>query len=106
MIQKIHRLPMVYTLTTEGFEYIKIGMTKNIKNRMRNIQSGCPFKLSLWVCAYTKNPAQVEAEIHDKMEKFRLHGEWFSPDENALDEIMNFFSQKNKETRVELNALL
>ena len=34
---RVHKLPMVYVLSTSDFKYIKVGKTKSLKQRLINI---------------------------------------------------------------------
>ena len=103
---QMHKLPMVYIISTEDFKYIKIGKTGSIKNRFGNIQTGCPFKLFFWLGIYTEDSTSIENYLHSEMESKRLHGEWFEPDAEDLDFLQQFSWTKNLETRRSIRALL
>lgn len=106
---KIHDLPMVYVLMTTDYEYMKVGVTKNIKQRMRNIQSGCPFELFLYN-SYRHvdyRSAQVfERTLIAILSDSHLRGEWFSPSALDTDLINSEFEAINKATRAKIDALL
>ena len=106
---KFHKLPIVYMIYTPDFEFIKIGLSKNIKSRMRNIQSGCPFLLTLHTAATFlsyKNAAAYEKKMHRRLEEFRVRGEWYSLEVSIIDDIEDEFRGINKANRGEFNALL
>ena len=102
----ISKLPSVYVLTTQQFEYIKIGRTTNLKQRISNIQSGCPFLLSLWLGIRTPNDSQVEKHLHKAMRHAHLRGEWFVPQVQDLNYLIDFFNLTNQNVREVSNALL
>ena len=102
----ISKLPMVYVLTTTKFEYIKIGRTKHLKQRMSNIQSGCPFTLALWLAIKTPKDAEIEKHLHYAMKHTHLRGEWFEPKEKDLDYLISFFDLTNKNVKEVAYALL
>lgn len=102
----ISKLPMVYVLSTDDFKYIKIGQTKTPGQRFINIQSGCPFKLFLWLGIRTPKAKYVEKTLHEKFEHRRLHGEWFSLSDGELDELSRLFLTTNCHIREVRNALL
>lgn len=102
----ISKLPCVYFLSTQDFTYIKIGQTKSIKQRIINIQSGCPFKLFLWQTIRTPNPKEIESYLHSKYKGFNIRGEWFTFDNKAIDEISLFVQETNLNIRQIKNALL
>lgn len=103
---KLHKLPMVYILSTHDFEYIKIGYAKSIKQRMFNIQNGCPFKLFLWLGIHSPRFKEIEKYLHSKFEHCKFRGEWFTPSSNDLDELRIFFKNTNEHIRGTANALL
>ena len=103
---RICKLPTVYVLTTFDFKYIKIGQSTTLKQRMGNIQSGCPFSLSLWISIKTPTPTPIEKWLHKKMEHVRLRGEWFSPKGVDLDFLVDFFATTNLHIREVQSALL
>lgn len=103
--EKLRDMPMVYVLTTFDFKYTKIGMAKNIKQRMSNIQSGCPFTLSLYLGAHAPNVRDIEKYLHDYFSSKNIRGEWFSLDYDDIDELLNFFSILNREVKKSFKEL-
>lgn len=69
----------------------KIGMSSSPHRRLQQMQTGCPFKLQV---VHThdfrtrREAEQIEATIHDVYEAQRLHGEWFSIDEEVAREAI------------------
>lgn len=92
---KIHELPMVYVLASDDFNFIKIGHTKSFKNRFRNIQNGCPYKLFLWYSIFTPRCVEIERHLHSTYSHCRVRGEWFSPSDDDIDQLSRFFSLTN-----------
>jgi hypothetical protein len=103
---KVSRLPIVYALKTEGFEHVKIGKTCSPKQRFINIQSGCPFELTLWMTIRTPKADEIERVLHQKLKHCRTRGEWFSPSESDLDYLLDFFSMTNASVKEAARALL
>lgn len=103
---RIRKLPMVYVVAAPDFEYIKIGKSASFKQRLINIQSGCPLDLSLWLSIRTPRPAKIETILHDRMAHCRLRGEWFSPTPSDLDALIDFFDRTNANVKEVVNALL
>jgi len=103
---RLHKLPMTYVLRTNNFEFIKIGYAKSIKQRMSNIQNGCPFKLFFWLAIYSPRYVEIEKYLHTKFDHCRYRGEWFTPLPDDLDELLIFFENTNKHIREVQNALL
>lgn len=103
---RVVTLPMVYILATSGFEHIKIGKTISPKQRFINIQSGCPFSLSLWASIRTPSADAIEKVLHEKLSHCRTRGEWFRPSGGDLDYLMAFFAATNANVREISHALL
>lgn len=95
----MHKLPCVYIITCEDFKYSKIGMTKNIKQRISNLQSGCPFDLHLFLTIRTNQPRVVEAYLHNVLSMFRIRGEWYSLKDEQFLFLEKFFNDRNYETK-------
>ena len=103
---RVSKLPMVYIITTGDFQYMKIGKTKSFKQRLNNIQSGCPFKLSLWLSIRTPKSDEIEKFLLKKMSHVNTRGEWFTPGAKDLDYLSGFVNSTNSNIREEYSALL
>jgi hypothetical protein len=67
---------MVYLLKANNF--YKIGITKNkVSNRVRVLQTGCPFKIEIFDTFETRNDLSVENALHKIFRNKRTYGEWF-----------------------------
>lgn len=64
---------------------IKIGLALNPRDRLRGLQTSHPKKLRL--LADTPGDHGLEASYHHRFAAHRLHGEWFAPHADILDEI-------------------
>ena len=87
---------------TDG-KHIKIGTTKkDIKQRLKQLNTGSPLKLYLlgYICGGEKE----EKNLHKKFSclKIRDNGEWFYPDDslieylNSINEMKNIIIVKNE----------
>jgi len=101
---RISKMPIVYVITTPNFEYIKIGRTKSLKQRMNNIQSGCPFRLCFHHGIRTTRDSEVESALHDLIAHVRVRGEWFKPTQEEIDVVNDFCNETNKHIREVFNA--
>jgi hypothetical protein len=85
-IDKIENaIDYIYFIQEPITKSIKIGTTKNIKNRMSQLQTSIPFQLIL--LKFIKGDFIKEKELHDKFSQYRLSGEWFSENDELLDYI-------------------
>lgn len=103
---KISKLPLVYVLATPDLEYIKIGQTVNYRQRLINIQSGCPFKLHSLVSLRSPKYKEIELFLHRKFPHANVRGEWFSLNEEDIHELFDFFNKTNAHIREKYRALL
>lgn len=68
----------VYIITADQFDGIyKIGVTDNIKRRISDMQTGCPYKLYAERVFPVDQPLFVERMLHAFFYKKRMAGEWF-----------------------------
>lgn len=66
-------LQFVYFLECDG--KIKIGVTRNLKQRMASLKTAASSKIEL--IAAVEGGADVERALHRKLQPHRLEGEWF-----------------------------
>lgn len=85
-------MPVYFVANNEQNDYdalrVKIGLSKDVHARIRQLQTGSPYKLALmgWVIGSDDRP--LEAELHERFADRHLHGEWFQlTPEDVLDEI-------------------
>lgn len=57
--------------------FIKIGVSQNPKQRVRDLQTSCPYDLSVLAVIETDVPFTVESHLHEKYENRKQQGEWF-----------------------------
>ena len=103
---KRNKLPIVYVFASRELDYIKIGKTKSVKQRLSNVQSGCPFHLHLWIAIATPKAAEIEKFLHKRYEEYNLRGEWFCLFSQQLDELHDFVNLTNINVREASRALL
>jgi len=69
----------VYLL--KGDNYHKIGLSRNVSKRLKQIQSALPFATRLICSIPTEDMHTLEAELHERFADKRANGEWFELDE-------------------------
>lgn len=60
--------------------YVKIGVASNVEKRLKTIQTGCPYNLTILnaILCYSENQAYaIEKYIHERFKKENTSGEWF-----------------------------
>lgn len=78
----------IYIGYSEQLNMVKIGMTKNLQTRERQINSAFKhlsfegdFKILDAIPALEQHAAEIEAALHKKYEPARRRGEWFCADD-------------------------
>lgn len=56
---------------------IKIGVTNNIENRLKSLQTGNPMPIKLEYIEERLNPEKAEHYLHRCFQAKRVNGEWF-----------------------------
>lgn len=77
----------LYVLSIPG-NYWKVGIAFDVADRVRQLQCGCPEKISVEVFFGTEEHGvsayRIERELHLKMAAHRSHGEWFNLPEKTI----------------------
>ena len=69
-------------------ELYKIGYTsKNVQNRINELQTGCPYKILLVETYESKYARKIETTLHNIYSHINTHGEWF---ELNIEDVCNF----------------
>lgn len=66
---------MIYFISADETNKIKIGFSNDVKNRLKQLQTSCPFELK--VLLLIEGDEAKEKELHIKFKKYRVNGEWF-----------------------------
>lgn len=92
---------------------VKIGLSKDPNERLRNLQFTSPTKLSLIgviKCKSKLHSFHVERTLHDRFKKQRRHGEWFHLSNEHLNQILELIaSEKQPEQllqRILMNTIM
>ena len=80
----------VIGFTEERFAgIVKIGVTNNIKKRLKTLQTGNPWRLQVMAIVYRPDAFQLEAALHRHFDAQRMRpdGEWFrfDPDSDPVE---------------------
>lgn len=80
----------LYIIHTNNSNLYKIGITKNINQRIKQFETGNPFEFTLYEFFVTKNCRELEKLIHKRLEKNKYRKEWFKLSIEELTEVCNF----------------
>lgn len=67
----------LYVLGDKKRGVCKIGISSNPDKRLKQVQTGYPFTLTIWRSVYIPNARTWELRLHKEFDKYRLDGEWF-----------------------------
>jgi hypothetical protein len=66
----------VYVIGSDANSLVKIGWSKDVDRRCRDLEAGSPIELEI-LRSYSADP-EMEHWLHDRFEIQRKHGEWFA----------------------------
>jgi len=89
--QRSNRLTNVYVIQSREETYVKIGSTRELEKRIKQLQTGNPDTIFLTACIYNV-PVSFESELHNRYSAYRHIGEWF--DEIILNDLLHYLSNK------------
>lgn len=77
----------VYLIEDFNNNIYKIGVTKDLKKRLRNLQTGNSNQISIKYTYETEYPFRIEQMLHNKFKEYKELNEWY----NLPKEIVNNF---------------
>lgn len=80
----------VYLFEAVGTEWVKVGVAKNPFERLRVLQTGCPYTLRMLVCFWSPDPYRTEQDMHEVMADYRCPAgtEFFNRRHPAIQQIL------------------
>ena len=83
-------MDVVYFIHEENdFEYFKIGVTRDINDRIRTLQCGNRRKLLIYETISCSSKFNLENLLHKHLSEFRVSGEWFRINKEHVDKLIN-----------------
>lgn len=70
----------VYAIKNTDTGNIKLGISKNPEQRLKQLQTGCDGKLELVAYRKADNGYRDEVQLHHENSQYAIHGEWFTKD--------------------------
>jgi predicted GIY-YIG superfamily endonuclease len=68
----------VYLLKEDENQYYKIGISKNTKRRIKQLQTGSAGEISLHNEFISDYASKIEKALHRKYNTYKVKGEWFN----------------------------
>lgn len=90
-VERSRRVEIVYLIHCGDTDYYKIGYTSmETESRLKSLQTGSPFKLSVVNEFEHSNAKQLEVAAHQRFSAYRGEGEWFCFTVEQLTEVVDF----------------
>ena len=81
----------VYVVKISGDSLYKIGMTaKKPTERLAQFVPRMPYEAELVYTKQSKNPANLEARLHELYADFRQNGEWFNLSDGVFADLIEY----------------
>ena len=90
----------IYFLQEPLKNYIKIGTTKHLVDRRKNLVASNIHVDSLTPLLVKIGDIKLERAIHRRFKKFKAKGEWFHPEKELLDYIKSHYLELKEGTSV------
>jgi len=86
----------IYLIKAQDINLYKIGISKNARNRVKQLQTGCPYQLELMeIYEPKKFPYKIEKIMHRSMSIYKkdedltsLMGEWFDLQQKEINNFL------------------
>ena len=91
----------IYLIHCVGTTYYKIGRTKNLKNRLQMLQTGCPFDLKVIASASSYNLISNEKYLHNLFKDKKFSNEWYDFNNYELAVIKLFFEHRDNRSVIQ-----
>ncbi len=75
----------VYVIWVDG--YFKVGASKDIKKRLRTINTHTPHEITVYAIFQVSDMFALEGLLHGRYSKYRVKGEWFKASKKLSSEI-------------------
>jgi len=89
----------IYLLYVPDLNAYKVGVSKNTKTRIKQLQTGCPYLIEVKSIFKSEFAYKLEKALHNEFSSYKidvneiyLKGEWFSLNQ---DQINNFINKCN-----------
>ena len=90
----------IYLILNEDNGHIKVGISKNPKSRLKQLQTGSSAKLTILYQRVVEHASKIESNLHHDYQFQKVNLEWFDLSESIIDEI------DRKITKYESNFIL
>lgn len=89
---------MLYIVQAKTTRFVKVGSCTDLKDRLRQVQTGCPYDLEVLVALYSEG-RKLEKDLHVQFATLRVRGEWFKLEGIVAKFVDNNRVSKNTKVR-------
>lgn len=82
----------IYILQIEEFDLYKIGVSQNVKRRIKDIRSNNPFYCKLIYVGSFYDVYEIEKQIHELFSINKFKGEWFKSYKDDIKDLIDSLS--------------
>jgi hypothetical protein len=86
-----------YVYFIEACGFLKVGFARDVRERIKGLQTGCPNEISLLDAIADESAQWLEKVLHYFLESHRHHGEWFKLTGDELEEVADKFEEWTKD---------
>lgn len=95
----------VYLMVDDLRVRYKIGRTKDVHKRLKQVSQGSPYPIHLLGYVNALDPARLELILHELYKNERVHGEWFELKEEQVKKILDLYIPKTGLSQIEKEYL-
>lgn len=86
----------IYLIQESENNYFKIGVSKNISQRIKQLQTGSAGSIKVLNTFKSEFAHKIEKSLHRKYNAYNIKGEWFDLPESAIESFISDCSMYNK----------
>lgn len=79
--------PCKYVYLLRSKDYHKIGITKDVEYRLKQLQTASPYEIKVITAIKIDNAEKLEKELHKRYSANHIRGEWFELPTSEVDAL-------------------
>jgi len=91
---------LIYLLRQDQTDNYKIGITRDLESRLKNLQTGCPNKIEVISTFKSKYARNLEGFFHRIWKHHKINGEWFYLIENERPDFMSLCEKLHNNLKI------
>ena len=91
-LEENNKFECIYFIQEDDSDVYKVGFTGNLKERLMTLQIGNSRKLSVYKTILCQSALDYEQNIHKKIIKYHVNGEWYKLSGKIIDNIILYIN--------------